>query len=155
MKNLFFAGLFIFFGAVTAFSLERNLQAIKVQQYKGNYPPIGYKVIVSSWNVFVPWGIWSSTMPVISDEVLSFSSLPANYTDWVIDNQGDGTNGYDVWSGSSPYNCITNGDRETFRLQYGKNISLDGKVNAETYWRTLQNTTNTTTLYMFLTAEEK
>lgn len=128
--------------------------AIRTQEYKGNISPVGYKVVVSSWYCRMPWsGFKSSTMPVISEEVLNFIGIPLTYTDWVIDNQGDGTNGYDVWNGTSPYNCITTGDKETYRLQYGKNISIDGKTTGETFWRTLQDSTNVTTLYLFLTGE--
>jgi hypothetical protein len=124
-----------------------------VQLYKGNENPVGYKVIVSSWMCRMPWGLRTTTSPVISDEVLSMAGYPVWNNDWLIDNQGDGTTSFDVWNGTSSFNCVTTGNRETFCLRKGKAISIDGRSTGQIWFRTLQATTNETTLYMFLSGE--
>lgn len=116
-------------------------------EYKGDVLP-SYKVIVSSWRCHFPWGIWSSTQAIISDDTIEQAGFPVWPHDWLVDNQGDGTDGYDVWEGTGVGACRTIGDKETYKLQHGIWTSVNGRCTGKYFLNTLQNTTNETTVYI-------
>lgn len=128
-------------------------QAQDTQIYKGDFLP-SYKVIVSSVACWMPWGIWSTTQPAISDDTIAQAGFPAWQNDWLAENQGDGNgNAYNVWTGTDAAACRTSGNKETYRILPGANITIGGRSTAKLWLRTLGGS-SLTTVYFMMTGDE-
>jgi len=136
----------IILSLICVIAINGILLADDVKIHKGRVPD-GYKVYISSYGVMRHGeSTFTATAPIIS--ISSDDYYEKNNTDYVIDNQGS----IDFWIDGST-TVYTSGTNEAYKLQGGKSISPNGRVNANIYSRTLAGSTGYATCYIFLTAD--